>query len=817
MENWYKIDLHQHTLNEITHDGKVPQSLYTHAKFEQVLLEEKVNLKAVTNHNTLNLIDHIKHALICKKNDITYLPGVEIDYLFNGHDVHGITILNPNMDLVPFSLKLREIINQKKNKIYLDKDEFANIHESIEFIFIPHIMKAKGIYPSQLVPKIEEAEDWVMNMIRHGTFVPVIFENTQNYNKYSIYGKVDQLLGKNSEYPACYVGSDYKFDNDKKRRKTAIERVKYYINAMPTYRGLEISIRNHKTRLAHESELINRTNYIKSITFNENRNFENDIKLNFSPSLNVIIGGSGSGKTLLLNEIFRMFTNQDLKDVENASNKKKKARAYSSKIGKSPLFNIETTPNDFSKFKVIEIPNIYTEIMKYVNDHKQLATVFNISDRSYVNGLITSFKSNCLNFKSLIDDISDAEKIGEENLRNIITSIEFFRMNPIEKNTYDLKIMTMINLLSDKTRTIINHDVALTSKKDEIIEYFKSIDVALDKEFTEIIKRIISNYCLLLTKLDEKIDMLEKRELDHKITEQIQNIINMAIRMSNNKLGLKEKAFKEREETKSNNTQELIANIKKTLISKNKINNIVLCYPYAAIKRTIEENNANELARFTLAFNEKDLKSVSVDDEEFIETQNNKGKLKNLSNKTIDFTNDNSLKDFIKSLRDNDLNLNDLIKNEPNLKLELNVNGEWKSATEVNQGTIAKVSMEYYFNGIINSERPDIIFIDQPENDVDKEFLTQTLADFLKNKKSTAQIFITTHDAILTINADANMIVQSDVDENNKFNYISYPIEYSDSNVNKSDEVARILDGGKRNIEKRYQIYGGILKYGNQN
>lgn len=50
-------------------------------------------------------------------------------------------------------------------------------------------MKAKGIYPSQLVPKIEEAEDWVMNMIRNGTFVPVIFENTQNYNKYSIYGK----------------------------------------------------------------------------------------------------------------------------------------------------------------------------------------------------------------------------------------------------------------------------------------------------------------------------------------------------------------------------------------------------------------------------------------------------------------------------------------------------------------------------------------------------------------------------------------------------------------------------------------------------
>lgn len=60
MDNWYKIDLHQHTLNEITHDGKKQQSQYTHEDFEQLLLEQKVNLKAVTNHNTLNLVDHIK-------------------------------------------------------------------------------------------------------------------------------------------------------------------------------------------------------------------------------------------------------------------------------------------------------------------------------------------------------------------------------------------------------------------------------------------------------------------------------------------------------------------------------------------------------------------------------------------------------------------------------------------------------------------------------------------------------------------------------------------------------------------------------------
>ena len=171
--------------------------------------------------------------------------------------------------------------------------------------------------------------------------------------------------------------------------------------------------------------------------------------------------------------------------MENASNRKKKESAYSSKIGKNPLFSIETEPKEFSKFKVIEIPNIYTEIMKYVNDHKQLATVFNISDRSYVNGLITSFKSNCLNFKNLIDDISDAQKKGEENLRNIITCIEFLKINPIERNTFDLKIRTMKNLLSEKTRILIDHDVSLVNKKNDIINYFNLIDSALNKEYTE--------------------------------------------------------------------------------------------------------------------------------------------------------------------------------------------------------------------------------------------------------------------------------------------------------------------------------------------
>lgn len=814
MKGWHKIDLHQHTLHEITFDGKEPQSLYTHEKFENILKEEGVELKAVTNHNTLNIVDHIKHALICKKNNVNYLPGVEIDYLFDAKDIHAITILNPQNDIVSYSKKLKEIITNKLGKKFLDKDEFARLHENMEFIFIPHVMKNKGIYPSKDVEIVEEAEDWVINMIRNGIFVPVIFENTQNYNKYSIYGKIEELLLDDYQYPACYVGSDYKFDNDVKRRNIAINRVKHYIFSEPTYRGLEISVRNHQTRMAHESELISRSNYLESIKICDNKNFRNNTILELSPSLNVIIGGSGSGKTLLLNEIFRCITGNDLKDVKNNS-KRKGESAYYSKIGKETLLEIHSVPNDYKNFKVVEIPNIYTEIMKYVNNYEQLGNVFKISNRSYVNSLINEFISDCNKYSELMSDLEDEKKIGSESLRNIFTSIEFLNANPIEKSLFKLKPKNMVNLDSSKTHLIIENDKKIIFKKDEILKYFNEINKALNFEYKEVVEKIIDDYLFLLEKINYKIVTFEKKEIEEMIVEQIQNLLNVAIRKSSTKLGQKEKIFKEREELLSNNQTALINCIKNVLKIKKELVSVHLEYPFDQIKNTIETKNANELARFTLSFDKESLKHVVKDDSDFIETKNISTKLKRLPIKSIDFLDDQSIKTFINELKKVSIDINDVIKNELSLTLELNVNGNWKEATTVNQGTIAKVSMEYYFNDIIKTEQPDIIFIDQPENDVDKEFLTQTLAKFLIDKKMTSQIFITSHDAILTVNADANMIIQADVDEDNKINYMSYPLEYTECNTVGTDNVARILDGGKQNIEKRYQIYGGILKYGN--
>ena len=124
----------------------------------------------------------------------------------------------------------------------------------------------------------------------------------------------------------------------------------------------------------------------------------------------------------------------------------------------------------------------------------------------------------------------------------------------------------MTNPNSLKTHLIIENDRKIILKKDEILKYFNDIDKTLDFEFKEIVEEIINKYLFLLDRINDKIDAFEEREIKEKVLEQIQNLLNIAIRNSSTKLGQKEKIFKEREELLSNNQSTLINCIKNDIV-----------------------------------------------------------------------------------------------------------------------------------------------------------------------------------------------------------------------------------------------------------
>ena len=166
------------------------------------------------------------------------------------------------------------------------------------------------------------------------------------------------------------------------------------------------------------------------------------------------------------------------------------------------------------------------------------------------------------------------------------------------------------------------------------------------------------------------------------------------------------------------------------------------------------------------------------------------------------------------TLIDKGIYLSDKIKLEIPINLELKVNNKWKNEKQINPGDLAKTYMNYYFNKLIIDEQPDVILIDQPENDVDKTFLTDTLSKFIKERKMLNQFIITTHDPILAINSDVNHIILSELNNNNQITYSSIKLEEinkKDLSYYGSNIVSEILDGGKSNVTLRYQIYGGEI------
>lgn len=98
------------------------------------------------------------------------------------------------------------------------------------------------------------------------------------------------------------------------------------------------------------------------------------------------------------------------------------------------------------------------------------------------------------------------------------------------------------------------------------------------------------------------------------------------------------------------------------------------------------------------------------------------------------------------------------------------------------------------------------IVFDQPEDDLDNEFIMQNLITLFKELKQYRQVIIVTHNANLVVNADAEqVIVASNID--GKLSYISGSLE--DHTIN--SKICKILEGGELAFEKRRSKYQEII------
>lgn len=144
------------------------------------------------------------------------------------------------------------------------------------------------------------------------------------------------------------------------------------------------------------------------------------------------------------------------------------------------------------------------------------------------------------------------------------------------------------------------------------------------------------------------------------------------------------------------------------------------------------------------------------------------------------------------------------------------MNSCYRSIEEYSAGMLSKIYVSYFLDRTIQKEGSNtIVLYDQPESNMEKEFLLRILGDKLKELRKTHQIFVATHEPLLVVNADANEIILANNDKRiDVINCISYENRSFVGAHGKRElveSVASLIDGGTDAVKRRSTIYEGMV------
>jgi len=109
---------------------------------------------------------------------------------------------------------------------------------------------------------------------------------------------------------------------------------------------------------------------------------------------------------------------------------------------------------------------------------------------------------------------------------------------------------------------------------------------------------------------------------------------------------------------------------------------------------------------------------------------------------------------------------------------------------------------EKYLEIVLKNPTTDMIFIDQPEDNLGNKFIAEKLVNIFRDIKFKKQIFLVTHNPAIVVYGDAECIILA---ENNE-NQISYKqLVLEDMHAQK--EICGILDGGEYIFDNRSKKY----------
>ena len=166
----------------------------------------------------------------------------------------------------------------------------------------------------------------------------------------------------------------------------------------------------------------------------------------------------------------------------------------------------------------------------------------------------------------------------------------------------------------------------------------------------------------------------------------------------------------------------------------------------------------------------------------------------------------NSKKEFYE-IRNFDIDYYKTITNYETLKKQVDM-GNLFSLTNASPGmrSVAYLDMLFNIDG-------SILVLDQPEDNIDNDYISNYLVPNIKKKKRVKQLIFVTHNPSVAVYGDAFNYIY--VENKEKIKYQNFFIEKKED----KEKLIKILEGGRGSFSNRNKKFGDILgeeEYGNK-
>lgn len=300
---WWKIDFHLHTPGSYDYGhGDENQKNTTPEDFLMKCMEKQLDCIVVTDHDTFQWIPKLRNALeqlrsnnLSNFRNITIFPGVEINVQGN---VHLLGIFDPNEEYENLVKILGSIeVNNETQSTNKAINEVIEIIVKNNGVAIPaHVDGPSGLFkaPATIIKSAFNTNDILALEVLNATFHNGIYET----------------LGLKH---VCVLGSDSHTTTTIGDKYTWVKMGVPNIEALrlALYDAQDGAIRSIES-LSDPNNIVGRT-YIKELKISKGKciGMNKPYSIQFSPWLNSIIGGRGSGKSSIIKFIRLMLDRKD--------------------------------------------------------------------------------------------------------------------------------------------------------------------------------------------------------------------------------------------------------------------------------------------------------------------------------------------------------------------------------------------------------------------------------------------------------------------------------------------------------------------------